>query len=144
MTWWIWLVLGLVLLAGEMLTPGAFYFMFLGISAGIVGLLSVAFPAITEPAQWILFSIVAVVSLVFFRRPLMQKFQLPPKTGHKVDSLVGQTAIALDDLGVGAVGKAELRGAAWSARNVGDRPVTKSERCKVERVDGLTLDIRNE
>jgi len=39
-------------------------------------------------------------------------------------------------------GKAELRGTAWNARNVGDTPIAESQRCRVERVDGLTLWVR--
>jgi membrane protein implicated in regulation of membrane protease activity len=37
LTWWMWMILGLVLLACEMITPGTFYFMFLGISGVLVG-----------------------------------------------------------------------------------------------------------
>jgi membrane protein implicated in regulation of membrane protease activity len=143
MTWWIWMVLGLILMACEMLSPGTFYFIFLGVSAVLVGIAAVAIP-MPEWVQWLLFSIFSAVSLVFFRKPLMQKFHLPPKQGQGVDSLVGETAIALDDIAVAGIGKAELRGAAWSARNVGDRPVAKAERCKVEQVDGLMLQIRNQ
>ena len=142
LTWWMWMIVGIVLLACEMMTPGTFYFMFLGISGLLVGLLAVLIP---EPAwlHWLLFSVFAAVSLVFFRKPLMERFQLSGKHGAKVDSLVGETATALEDIAVEAVGKAELRGAAWNAQNVGDRALTRSERCKVERVHGLTLYIRN-
>jgi membrane protein implicated in regulation of membrane protease activity len=143
MTWWLWMIVGLILMACEMLSPGTFYFIFLGVSAVLVGIAAVAAP-VPEWLQWLLFSVFSAVSLLFFRRPLMQKFHLAGKHGQRVDSLVGETAIALDDIGVSAVGKAELRGSAWNARNVGDRPVTRAERCKVEQVDGLMLLIRNQ
>jgi inner membrane protein len=143
MTWWMWMVLGLILMACEMLSPGTFYFMFLGVSAVAVGIVAVAIP-LPEWVHWLLFSIFAAVSLMFFRRPLMRKFRLSGKHGHHVDSLTDETAVALEDIAVAAIGKAELRGSVWNARNVGERPVTKSERCKVEQVDGLTLQIRNQ
>ena len=38
LTWWMWMILGLVLLACEMITPGTFFFMFLGISGLLAGL----------------------------------------------------------------------------------------------------------
>jgi membrane protein implicated in regulation of membrane protease activity len=60
-----------------------------------------------------------------------------------VDSLIGETALALEDIAPGAIGKAELRGACWTAHNAGDKPIHRSERPKVERVEGLTLYIRN-
>jgi len=59
----------------------------------------------------------------------------------EVDNLVGELATAMEDIAVDAMGKAELRGAAWNARNVGDTPLSRTQRCRVRRVDGLTLDI---
>jgi len=143
MTWWMWMVAGLILMGCEMLTPGTFYFIFLGVSALAVGIVTLAIP-LAAWLQWLLFSVFAVVSLAFFRRPLMQRFHLSGKQGHKVDSLMSETATALDDIPVGGIGKAELRGTSWTARNVGDRPLVRAERCKVEQVEGLTLNIRNE
>lgn len=49
-----------------------------------------------------------------------------------------------EDLAPGAVGKAELRGTVWTARNEDTRSLTRGERCRVMRVDGLTLSIRSE
>jgi membrane protein implicated in regulation of membrane protease activity len=43
---------------------------------------------------------------------------------------------------VNAIGKAELRGSTWNARNVGETPITEDQRCRVESVDGLTLSVR--
>ena len=60
----------------------------------------------------------------------------------EVDAVVGQMAQALEDIAVDAIGKAELRGSAWAARNVGATAITRSQRCRVERVEGLTLHLR--
>ena len=40
MEWWIWIVLGLVLLLGELVTPGGFYILFFGVGAIFVGILA--------------------------------------------------------------------------------------------------------
>ena len=138
------MILGLVLLACEMITPGTFYFMFLGISGVLTGLVAWLAPDLPAWVPWLLFSVFSAVSLAFFRKPLMEKFKLSGKSGYKVDSLQSETAIALEDMAPGAMGKVELRGAAWSGRNIGERPVKRSERLKVERVDGLTLEIRGD
>ncbi len=37
MIWWYWMLLGLVLLGAEMVTPGGFYILFFGLAALIVG-----------------------------------------------------------------------------------------------------------
>ncbi|MCU1337037.1 MAG: uncharacterized protein JWO19_2618 [Bryobacterales bacterium] len=136
------MILGLVLLACEMITPGMFYFMFLGISGLLTGLVAFLVPDLPAWAAWLLFSVFSLISVGFFRKPLMEKLQLSGKHGHKVDSLIGETALALEDIPPGAIGKVELRGAAWTARNAGDQPIHRNERPKVERVEGLTLYIR--
>jgi membrane protein implicated in regulation of membrane protease activity len=144
LTWWMWMILGLVLLACEMITPGTFFFMFLGISGLLAGLAALLVPGMPAWAPWLLFSVFSAISLAFFRKPLMEKFKLSGKHAPKVDALTGETAVALDDIAPGAMGKVELRGAAWSARNIGELPVKRSERLKVDRVDGLTLCIRSQ
>jgi membrane protein implicated in regulation of membrane protease activity len=63
---------------------------------------------------------------------------------QNVDSLIGETAVASDQIDVNGIGKAEMRGTSWSARNVGDQPLKRGERAKVERVEGLTLIVRPE
>ena len=116
MEWWHWLVLGLVLVALEMAASGGFYVIFFGIAALAIGglhMLGLAGPAWF---QFLLFSVLSVASLVLFRSPLMKWLQLD-KPGRDVDSLVGEVAMPLDDIVPGAVGRAELRGTVWSARN---------------------------
>jgi len=138
------MIVGLVLLACEMIAPGTFFFMFLGISGLLTGLVFWIAPDLPAWVPWLLFSVFSAVSLAFFRKPLMEKFKLSGKSSHKVDSLVGETALALEDIAAGALGKVELRGASWTAHNAGDQPIQRSARPKVERVEGLTLYIRSQ
>ena len=143
MEWWHWLVLGLILVAAEMAASGGFYVIFFGIAAlAIAGLhaLDVAGPIWV---QLILFSLIAVGSLLFFRGPLLRWMELD-KAGKDVDSLVGDTAVPLDDILPGAVGRAELRGAVWSARNQGATSLARGQRCTVVDVNRLMIFIRAE
>jgi len=142
MLWWIWMLLGFLLLLAELLTPGGLYLLFFGVAAIIVGLL--AGLSLVGPAwlQWLMFSLVSVLALSLFRRPLLKRLR-PATLAQEVDSLIGETAIALEDMAADAIGKAELRGAAWSARNVGGSSLARGQRCTVERVDGLMLCVRS-
>jgi membrane protein implicated in regulation of membrane protease activity len=143
MEWWHWLVLGLILVALEMAASGGFYVIFFGIAAlAIAGLhvLNAAGPAWVQLA---LFSLIAVGSLLFFRGPLLRWMELD-KSGKDVDSLVGDTAVPLDDIAPGAVGRAELRGTTWSARNQDSATLTRGQRCTVVDVDRLMIFIRSE
>ena len=139
MTWWYWMVLGLALLAAEMTTPGGFYILFFGLSALLVGTLAGLDIVHTDWLQWLLFSLIAIGSLLVFRGPLLARINGGRKGQPDVDTMVGEVAIPLETLAVGATGKAELRGTTWTAKNVGATTFSKGQRGKVTKVEGLTL-----
>jgi membrane protein implicated in regulation of membrane protease activity len=142
MDWWLWILLGLALLAVEVITPGGFHLLFFGAAALVVGTL-VALGLGSVAVQWLLFSIGSVASLLLFRQRLLALFR-SPEDAHEVDSLRGEVAVLLDDLPVAGVGRAELRGTTWSVRNAAGRDLRAGERCLVERVDGLSLWLKPE
>lgn len=142
MTWWYWLFLGLVLAGAEMASPGGFYLLFFGIAALVVGALAGFELVVADWLQWLLFSVIAVLSLLLFRGPLLRMSQ--GQKSHPVDTMVGETAVLLDDVPPGQTGKAELRGTTWSARNGGASPLSKGQRAAVTKVDGLTLWLKPE
>lgn len=144
MIWWYWAAFGLLLVAVELMTPGGFYFIFFGVSALVVAGLTFADLSGSEWMQWLLFSVFAVALLLLFRRPLVQRLRSTGNGATPMDSLVGEVATATTEMAPGSVAKVELRGTTWTARNVGDAPIAMGQRCRVERVDGLTLDIRME
>jgi membrane protein implicated in regulation of membrane protease activity len=142
MTPWMWIALGLLLAALELATPGGFFFVFFGVSALVVGLGQWVGLLTPEWAQWSAFTVIALLALSIFRKPLLKWVQPPDRPA--VDSLVGGPAVALDALPAGGRGKAEVRGAVWNARNVAQRAVAAHERCRVVAVNGLELDIQPE
>ena len=144
MIWWYWMLLGLVLLGVEMVTPGGFYILFFGLAALIVGSLTGLGFAQAEWLQWLLFSSLAILSLLVCRGPLLAWIKAKDKEMPTVDSMVGESAIPLEDLVPGGTGKAELRGTTWTAHNAGPASLKKNQRCKVERIEGLTLWIAAE
>lgn len=142
MPWWGWLLLAFGFLLAELMAAGGFYFIFFGISALLIAGLDGLFD-LPASVQWLLFSVISVAALLLFRRPLLEKFKL--NGAHKqVDSLVGQTAFALEEIAAGGFGKAELRGTTWNARNVGASALAFEQRCTVEQVDGLMLLVRGD
>jgi len=125
----------------EMATPGGFFAFFFGLSALVVGTLAALEVAGPPWAQWILFSALSVVGLVTLRGTLQKTLA----TGKgPVDTLVGEAAVVIEDVPEGGVGRAELRGTSWSARTERAMGISKGQRCRVERVDGLTLWVRPE
>jgi membrane protein implicated in regulation of membrane protease activity len=144
MTWWYWMLVGLMLLGAEMVTPGGFYMLFFGLAALAVGTLAGVGLVQAEWLQWLLFSGLAILSLLVFRGPLLAWIKTHDKEMPNVDSMAGESAIPLEDLVPGGTGKAELRGTMWTAHNAGPALLKKNQRCKVQRVEGLTLWISAE
>jgi membrane protein implicated in regulation of membrane protease activity len=145
MVWWMWVLVGLALLALEILTPGGFYVLFFGLSAVAVGVLTVAGLAGPEWSQWLVFSAFSIASLALFRKPLMEKLALDrDPAGHQPGSMVGETAVLLGDLASGGVAKAEFRGSAWTVRGREGLALPAGSRCVVEHVEGLTLWVKRE
>ena len=142
MEWWIWIVLGLALLIGELITPGGFYILFFGIGAVFVDVLAGFDFAGPAWFQVILFLLVSVVTLWRFRERLLEVTQ--GTTPDNVDSMIGETAVIMEEIPSNGIGKAEMRGTSWSARNIGEKPLARGERCRVERIEGLTLVVRGE
>ena len=141
MPWWLWILIGFLLFAAEAMTP-SLHIAFFGFGALVTGLV-VAFGA-GGPlwAQLLIFSAVSVVSLLVVRPILIKRFKLQNPLSDKVDTLLGQTAIATEEIEAGGMGKAELRGSTWNASNIGGRPLQRGERCVVDHIEGLTLYIR--
>ena len=143
MIWWYWILLGLVLAAIELATPGGFFFLFFAVSALLVGLLDLAGALVSDALQWGLFSVLSIVCLGLFRKPLLERMTRG-EAHEAVDSLVGELATAFEAIPSGQHGRAELRGTTWTARNVDALTVVAGERCRVVAVRGLELDIRPE
>ena len=140
LSWWLWLLLGFLLFALELATPGGFFVFFFGVGAVVVALLNALGLAGPPWVQWMLFGVISAGSLLLFRKPLQNRLRRP--SGGEVDSIVGQTAVSMDPIAVREIGRVELRGTVWSACNAGDAAIAAGQRCSVERVDGLTLYIR--
>ena len=142
MTWWLWVALGLVLSAIELATPGGFFVIFFGVAAGVVGLTQLAGLSLPAWGQWLAFPMLAIVALRLFRQPLLARLQ--PPAAVPVDSMVSEVAVPFAAIEPGGHGRAELRGTMWAAHNVGATTVSAGQRCRVDAVNGLQLDIRPE
>ncbi len=143
MVWWHWLVIGLALVALEMAAAGGFYVIFFGIAALLIA--SMHLIGIAGPLwlQTFLFSVFAVGSLLLFRGPLMRRLTAgdgPPD----IDNLLGEVGRALEDIAPGAIGRFELRGTTWTARNAGPSMIARGRRSVVVDREKLTLFVQAE
>lgn len=134
-----WLAAGLVLVVAELATPGGFVIIFFGIAALVVGVLGFLGVVTSTPLQLLLFSVLSVGSLAILRERLQSKLRTPSSAA--VDSLIGDLAIPQERLSPGVVGRVEVRGSSWSARNTSAVTLDAGQRARVAGVDGLTLTV---
>ena len=141
--WWIWFLIGILLLLAEFVSAGGFFLFFFGVGALAVALVSAAGIHLPLRLELLLFLGLSISSLFLLRKRLRLRFDrsIPDK---EVDRIENDSAVALEEIAVDGTGKAELRGATWNARNAGSRPISRNERCRVTRVEGLTLWIDSE
>lgn len=139
MEWWLWLAGGLALVVAELATPSGFFIIFFGAGALTVGVLKTFLFVDNLTTELLLFSVLSVIYLVLFRGTLQSRVQAPPPPN--IDSLVGVLAIVQESLSPGVVGKVEVRGSMWSARNTSSITLAPGQRARVEAIDGLTLAV---
>lgn len=137
-----WFAGGLALMVLELATPSGFFVMFFGLGALTVGVLQRVGVVEAGWLQWLLFTVLSLGYLLVFREKLQTRFQAPPPLD--VDSFVGVLAVPQGAIEPGAVGRVEVRGSTWSARNVATEPIYTGQRCTVVSVDGLLLAVRPE
>ena len=145
MFWWHWSILGLSLVGIEILTLGGlgnFYFLFFGVAALMVSALTWIGLIEADWVQWFFFVVFGIISLFALKKPLQGSGFLSGKNGIPVDSMVGELATVLENLEGQRIGKVELHGSSWTARNAGTSTIEKGSQAKVIRVEGLTLWIQ--
>jgi membrane protein implicated in regulation of membrane protease activity len=140
-TWWAWLILGVVLMVAELLFPTGFFLFFFGVGGVVTAAFALLGLVPSFITQGLLFIGISLASVILLRKPLLAKFNFRNRI-HSVDSLVGETAQALETIPPQGFGKVELRGSCWSALNTGSVIIGPEVRCRVEKIEGLTLHVK--
>ena len=140
MPWWGWIILGLMLLGSELLVIDAgFYLVFIGIAAAITGLVALADLGLELWHQWMLFSVLALVLMVLFRKKLYAKLR-GAGVGYETGP-AGEIVTLEQALEPGQTGRMNYRGTDWTIVNESDRPIGAGQRARIGAVDGLKLKI---
>jgi membrane protein implicated in regulation of membrane protease activity len=143
MSWWGWVVGGAVLLGAELAFVDAqFYLVFVGTSAVVVGLISGVASSITAWAQWSIFAVLAIVSMVTFRSRIYERLRGHPPTVRSGPA--GGVLTLPVALAPGGTCQAEHGGTFWTVRNDSSAPIASGARARIVSVQGLTLVVRPE
>jgi membrane protein implicated in regulation of membrane protease activity len=142
MAWWAWMVVGAILLGSELAFIDAqFYLVFFGVAALLVGSLGLGGIGIPEWSQWLVFALLSIGSLVFFRRKMYDL--LRSNTATMQSGPTGEMVVVPSELPSGASCRLEYRGSTWTAKNIGAHAIDAEAHARIVSVDGLTLEIRS-
>jgi membrane protein implicated in regulation of membrane protease activity len=138
----LWFLVGLVLMLGEIVTPG-FVLIFFGIGAWIISLLLWLGLSITFTTQLFLFLIISVVSLLLFRK--YGKIYSHGKVtkadpASSIDDIRGERAVATSDISPATGGTVEFHGTHWNASS--ETPIVKGASVEVLERNNLTLKVK--
>ncbi|MER7775122.1 NfeD family protein [Streptomyces sp. NPDC096191] len=111
--WLIWLIVSAVLIVAEIFTLTAALGM-LGAAALITA--GSAAAGLSPPFQFLLFTVVATVTLLFVRPVAVRHLLQPQAERFGVDALVGKAAYVVSEV-TGMDGRVRIGGEEWSARS---------------------------
>ena len=135
---WHWWVLAVLLMLIEVLAPGTF-FLWLGLAAGLVGLLLVILPDLGWQLQVLIFAVLAVLSVLAGRAWLKRHPIETADTGlnRRADALIGQIYVLAEAIHTGR-GAVKVGDTVWRAEGP-DLP--KGARVRIVAVNGTTLKV---
>lgn len=135
---WYWWVLAVGFLAVELLAPG-FFFLWLAVSAFVVGSVLLMLPAASFEVQLLLFSVLAVTSILVWRRYVSAKAQESdqPLLNQRGAQYIGRVFNVVTAIENGQ-GKIKVGDSLWLVRGE-DCPV--GSKVKVVAVKGAVFEV---
>lgn len=136
-----WWLLALVLIAAEMVAPG-YFMLWIGIAAGVMGLVALFAPGIPALAQAVLFGVFAIAScLVYWKfiRPIAEQRDDQPLLNRRGAQLVGQRFVLAEAI-VNGRGRVKVGDSEWLAEGP-DLPA--GAEVEVVGVSGTTLRVES-
>lgn len=138
--YFLWGVIGLLLIASEMIIPG-FTIFFFGLGALLVALVTLIFPFLSGSFVWqiVLWMAASVFTFVFLRKRFRRWFR-----GTLLDRMprdnVGERAVVLEAISPERAGRVRYRGTSWKAVSLTESFETGDEVSIIEE-DGITLTV---
>ena len=135
--WQIWLIISGLLFIGEMITIG-FLLFWPAIAALITMIISIFAPdaIILQMAIFVVSSAI----LIFFTKPLVNKYINKKTVPTNTYSLIGKKAIVVEDIkSLEGSGQVKVNGEIWSAKSDTEETIEKGTEVEILQVDGVKL-----
>jgi membrane protein implicated in regulation of membrane protease activity len=130
--WILWVILGVICIILEMLTP-TFFFMSLGIGAILTGILSLMIG--NTVAQILMFIIISFLSFLILRK-ISRKVFIVAENKTNIYALIGATGVVVKDIQPYSRGRVKIRGEEWSAESEDKEVIHLNEMVVVRTVSG--------
>ena len=137
-TFWHWWVLGVALVILEVFAPGA-VFLWLGVAAGVVGLVLLIIPGMSWEWQFLIFSVISVLSIVLWRNRLREHPTETdqPRLNRRGEQYIGRVFTLTEPI-VNGSGKIKVDDTTWK---INGADCATGTQIKVIGVDGVVLQI---
>jgi membrane protein implicated in regulation of membrane protease activity len=135
-----WWLLALLLIGAEIVAPG-YFMLWIGVAAGLMGILTFVAPALTPLVQAIVFALLAVASCAIywrFVRPLAEHRDDQPLLNRRGERMVGRRVVVVEPI-VNGRGKVKVGDGAWLAEGP---DVAVGTEVEVIACEGTTLKVR--
>lgn len=136
---WIWLILGIAMMALELLLPSGFFLFILGTAGLSVGILVAAGMVSGWLIEVCVFCGIALLVWVLLGKRLSGLFA--PK-GPQQGQLVGSVVVVAEEIAPGGHGNGELWGTQWRLENVDQTPLTAGSEAVVVSSQGIRLRVK--
>ena len=136
----IWLIILVVLVAGEAVTVGLTFIWF---AIGALGGLVTAWLGGEIWLQVVVFLALSALALVLVR-PLASQFLKTSHSPTNADRVIGQTAVVTEAIdNVEGQGQVNIAGQVWSARSEHDVAIPSGTEVKVLRIEGVKVYVES-
>ena len=136
--YWHWWVVAVAFIILEVFSPGVF-FIWMGVGAGVVGLVLWIWPGLDWAWQMILFAVVSVTSVLVWRQVLERRPTRTdqPRLNRRGEQYVGRL-FTLDEPVVNGLGRIRVDDSTWKIEG---RDCPAGTRVRVTGVDGVVLKV---
>lgn len=136
-----WWLLALLLIGMEMIAPG-YFMLWIGIAAGVMGVVTLIAPNLSAIVEAVLFALLSIAAcLVYWKfiRPLAEQRNDQPLLNRRGQRMVGRRVVVIEAI-VNGRGKVKVGDGQWLAEGP-DLPV--GSEVEIVSVHGTTFTVRS-
>lgn len=137
--WWIWVIIGVIFIIGEIFTAG-FFLIWFGIAAILAGV--IAFFELSVIWQGVAFVIISAILLAGTRR-LAERYTKKQPPGVGADRLIGKVGVALEEIDNDKnTGRVRIDEEQWRAESLEGDIITKDSNVQVIKLEGTHVVVK--